>query len=421
MERLAGTSDLASVLNLIIDSLRDSLHADRATVYVYDAQSKELCISQAHGLSSMRFPVSGPGIAAEAARTGITINLPDAYADPRFNQGVDKATGYRTRNMLTIPLMSFDGGLEGVAQVLNKDPARGQAFDALDETVARALASQAAVAIRRARFIEGEKRKQKIEADLQLARSIQQSAFPQNLPTIPGFSVAAGSIPAEETGGDTYDFVDWGQIAPDRHGLLFVLADATGHGIGPALSVAQFRGMFLMAARVGLSLLDMARHLNEQLVNDLPPGRFVTAFWGHLDARSGASTPSDPAKLHYQSAGQAPILVVRADGSILDLPANSLPVGIATGIDPDPVEPIDLHPGDVFLLLSDGYFEAPSGNGSNEQYGNDRVIKLIRDHPLADAQGLLKALNSSVEAFAGGTKFPDDRTGIIIRRSLGGR
>jgi phosphoserine phosphatase RsbU/P len=425
MERLAASSDLNEVLALVIDALRDTLGADRATVYEFDAETRELVVHQAHGVEKFRFATRAEGsggIAGQCARTGTIINLPDAYADPRFNRDVDRKTGYRTTSMLTVPLMSFDGMLEGVAQVLNKGGGGGSgsgggvgvggapvAFDAADEALARALASQAAVAIRRAKLMLAERRKQKLERDLDLARDIQQSSFPQAIPQMPGYDIAACSIPSEETGGDTYDLLDWSAFYEGRRGLLFVLADATGHGVGPALSVAQFRGMFRMGARLGADVQTISRLADAQLEADLPMGRFVTACFAHLDPPTGLLT--------YDSAGQAPLVIVRAGGPgsrVEEIPANGVPAGVAPEIENEPVEPLELHPGDTFLLLSDGYFEAPSPDG--RYLGLEPIALCVQQNPSMPAAKLLAEINRMAEEFAGGTVLPDDRTAIVIRR-----
>ena len=413
MERLAASSDLTEVLALVIDALRDTLGADRATVYEFDSATRELVVHQAHGVEKFRFGTredGAGGIAGQCARSGEIINLADAYADPRFNREVDRKTGYRTRSMLTVPLMSFDGTLEGVAQVLNKGGESNPcAFDAADEALARALASQGAVAIRRAKLMLAERRKLKLERDIDLARDIQQSSFPQVVPQMPGYDIAAGSIPSEETGGDTYDLVDWSLVCEGRRGLLFVLADATGHGVGPALSVAQFRGMFRMGARLGADVCTISRLADAQLEADLPLGRFVTACFAHLDPVTGLLT--------YDSAGQAPLVIVRAGGPgsrVEEIPANGVPAGVAPELENEPVEPLELRPGDTFLLLSDGYYEAPSPAG--KYLGLEPIAAVVQHNPGMSASQLLDEINRVTEAFACSAVVPDDRTAIVIRR-----
>jgi phosphoserine phosphatase RsbU/P len=408
MERLAASTDLAEVLGLIIDSLRDCLGADRASVFQFDKQTQELYVRQGHGLAEIRFPIS-KGIAGESARAQTIINVPDCYADQRFNPEIDRRTGYRTRNMLTIPLCSEDaglGGLEGVAQVLNKDPAKGHAFDEMDESVARFLASQAAVAIRRARLIEAEVRKKKIEADLKVARSIQQSTFPKHIPQFDGYRIHAATVPADETGGDTFDLIDV-RTLDGPAGLIFLMGDATGHGVGPALSAAQFRSMIRMAVRLGAPLERALGQLNAQLVDDLPPGRFITALVGMLDPVAHTLT--------YSSAGQAPILLFGGDGTCEERGANGMPLGVDYDLPFDPVEPFPMLPGATLVLLSDGYYEALSPE--HEQFGVERVTSIVRARLAEPPAAILQAITDAARAFAGGRPFDDDQTAIIIQRT----
>ncbi|MCA3004757.1 MAG: SpoIIE family protein phosphatase [Planctomycetaceae bacterium] len=408
MERLAASTDLAEVLGLIIDSLRDCLGADRASVFQFDKQTQELYVKQGHGLAEIRFPIT-KGIAGESARLQAIINVPDCYADQRFNPEIDRRTGYRTRNMLTVPLCSEDtglGGLEGVAQVLNKDPARGAAFDEVDESVARFLASQAAVAIRRARLIEAEVRKKKIEADLKVARSIQQSTFPKQIPQFEGYRIQAATVPADETGGDTFDLIDL-RAVDGSSGLIFLMGDATGHGVGPALSAAQFRSMIRMAVRLGSPLERALGQLNAQLVDDLPPGRFITAMVGMLDPVGHT--------LSYSSAGQAPILFFHPDGQCEERGANGMPLGVDYDLPFDAVEPFEMRPGATLVLLSDGYYEAQSP--SHEQFGVERVVATVRSHLRESPEVILQAITEATKQFAGGRAFDDDQTAIIIQRA----
>lgn len=423
LERLASTSDLPEVLNLIIDSMRDCLRADRASVFQYDDKTKELFIAFAHGAGGQgqapaavfRFPVT-KGLAGEAASKRTIINVPDCYADARFNQEIDRKTGYRTRNLLTIPLIAFDGGLQGVAQVLNKHPDHGESFTAYDEHIARVLASQAAVAIRRAQSVEAEARKKKLELDLDVARKIQQSSWPRTVAQVPGYTIAARSVPAEETGGDAFDVIDLSAFdAPEytsalqagRHpGAVLILGDATGHGIGPALSAGQFLSMVRMGARLGCDVQHMTASLNAQLCQDLPAGRFVTAFVGRL-------CPGEHT-VEYDSMGQAPLILVRASGALENRAANGMPMGIDASLGADPIDPFTFEPGDVFALLSDGYYEAQ--NPAGEQYGEERAIEVIRQNLHRPAADILSAIDASLDAFAAGKPYYDDRTAIVVRR-----
>ncbi|HYE03297.1 MAG TPA: SpoIIE family protein phosphatase [Phycisphaerales bacterium] len=416
MERLAASSDLDEVLGLIVDSLRDCLDAERASVLQYDPARHELFATRAHGVgASLRFSAD-LGLAGEAVRTRRIVSVPDCYADPRFNRDVDRATGFRTRCLLSIPLASLDGKLEGVAQVLNKRPGRdGGVFGPGDEAVARALSSQAAIALRRARLLESERRKNKIEADLRIAKEVQQSTLPSLLPDVAGFDIAATTNPAEETGGDTFDLTPLGMPCPGGPGdpvsrVMILMADATGHGIGPALSVTQVQSMLRMAGRLGAPLTEIVCHLNALMCEALPAGRFVTAFLGELDAGRH--------EVAYVSAGQAPIVVVRASGEFECFDASTPPVGIDPDLKVRRTETVRFGPGDVLVLLSDGYYElrGPGGKG-DDMLGVERVVELVRAAIGGSAEEILGALIRGAAAFARGRPADDDQTAIIIKRT----
>ena len=389
----------------MIDALRDALGAERASVFQYDAARHELFATRAHGLpTDLRLPAD-IGIIGEAARARRIINIPDAYADERFNPEVDKATGFRTRCLLTIPLVDPEGELIGVAQVLNKRGDDGGVFGDEDERAARYVADQAAVALKRASLLESERLKEKLEADLQIARKIQESSLRDTLPELEGYDLAARTRPADETGGDAFDLLRLEGDGPGR--VAVFMGDATGHGVGPALSVVQVLAMLRMACRIDAPLDRVAYQINEQLCEDLPPGRFVTAFLGVLDA--GANT------LSWVSAGQAPLLFLRAgSGDDVSLGSNGMPFGIDTDFTPDPVEPFAFGPGDVFALLSDGYYEA-MGPG-DDMFGQARIIETIRAAIDRPASEILAALDAALGAFTGDRPADDDQTAVIIKR-----
>jgi signal transduction histidine kinase len=147
---MAATNDLRRLLQLVIDRSMELLDAERASLFLHDADSDELVSYIAAGEGEIRFPADR-GIAGATFRGGATIHVPDAYADPRFNQEVDRHTGFHTRNVVSVPLRDHEGELIGVLQVLNKRPG---AFSDQDLRLAETLSAQAGVALQRARLIE---------------------------------------------------------------------------------------------------------------------------------------------------------------------------------------------------------------------------------------------------------------------------
>jgi K+-sensing histidine kinase KdpD len=165
-----STLDLDKLLGLILKAASSSLGADRGTVYLVDDLKGELWSKVAQGdkMAEIRLPI-GKGIAGHVAKTGDTINIPDAYADDRFNPEVDKQTGYRTRNMLCMPMKNKDGKIIGVFQLLNK---REGAFDVEDEQFIDALSASASVAVENARVAQEMVQNERLSAVGRMASAI---------------------------------------------------------------------------------------------------------------------------------------------------------------------------------------------------------------------------------------------------------
>jgi len=422
--RLSESGDLESILGLVIDALRDLLRAERATVFEYDADTDELFTAVAHGIGQrddttvldgappppqiIRIPAS-KGIAGAAASSLEIVNIPDAYANARFNRAVDLATGFHTRNILAIPLIDHEHNLVGVAQVLNKIDGT---FDAADEEIALGLAAQAAVAMKRGRLMEDRLARDRMERDLLVARTIQQQTFPSDLPNMRGFDVAAMSVPADQCGGDAYDVLVLrdGEIctdADDPDAMQLLLADATGHGIGAALSSMQTRGMVRLGVRLGQSLARIAQETNGQMCEDLPGGRFVTAWMARLSQSTG--------DVESFSAGQGPLLIYRRESDEFEmLPTDGPPLGVFEWEEPVTVTLTTLAVGDALLALTDGFFEAESpAGGQFGQEGIEAIVRANRDEP---STTILRAIADAVLEFTDNGPPADDRTGIILIR-----
>ena len=405
--RLSAQFELRELLVEIVDASRNVLCADRGTVFLYDPEKRELYAEVATGIQELRFSID-QGIAGECARKREIINVSDCYADQYHNRAIDLKTGYHTHNMLTIPLVGLDDELVGVLQLLNS--AKGR-FDETDEQVATVLASQAAVAIQHTHLIEERMVKLKLERDLDLARDIQANLLPIDTQPPEGYDLAAFNRPADQTGGDIYDVILLPKIpehSGDAERMLLLLADVTGHGIGPALIATQVRAMVRLGLRLCNDLDKLFADINHQLTDDLDTSRFVTAFLGVLDAREHT--------VHYHAAGQGPLLHYHADtGRCEWRNASTIPMGIMTSPPIDRVEPMRLAPGDVIALLTDGFYEHP--NPAGEQFGQDRVGQVIHEHAGDSAQAMFEALLAVFTSHVEDVVQNDDLTALILKRN----
>lgn len=396
---MAVTTDLDVLLGTIVEATCEVLDCERATIFLYDGRNDQLYSRVAKGVDAIRFPADR-GIAGAAAKQRVCVNVPNAYADNRFNPDVDRKTGYLTRNLLTFPLENISGDLIGVLQALNK---RSGPFGEDDEHLARVLSAQAGVALDRGRLLEEYAEKQRMQHDLEIARSIQQALFPKQNPRLDGYEIAGWNQSADETGGDCFDFL---HLQDGR--LAVFLADATGHGIGSALVIAQCRSLLRALLSVSRDLQTVAVGVNKLLADDLQDDRFVTAFIGILDPQRNV--------IDYISGGQAPLLHVSSNG-VDSRAAGALPLAVLPDFTFDSPQRFEMVPGSTLVLLTDGFYETASPGG--ELFGEERVAGIIQAGVNTPLTELIDRLHAQIREFSGGAKQADDLTAVLIRRNLG--
>lgn len=347
-------------------------------------------------------PAAADGLAAACLASREALHTFDTAAEPRYRGSADAACGLRSRSLLSLPLLDHGREALGVLQVLRPD--EGPLPEA-DRRLAHALAAQCQLLIGQDRLLRQLRETIRLEDEIEVAREIQMSMLPAVMPELPGYDVCGRFVPAERAGGDLFDLVVLG-------GELFVLlGDATGHGFGPALSATQMQAMLRVAFRCGAGLDDAYRHVNDQLEEDLPDDRFITAFMGFLDPASH--------ELRYHSGGQAPILHFHADGGRCEaLPPTTFPLGALALDRPPQAERLRLAPGDLLALLSDGIFEYRDAAG--EPFGLARVEAVLRRVAQRPAAEIAAAILDAVRAHGRGAPQADDITIVLLRRDSGG-
>lgn len=399
---MAATHELDELLPLIIERSLELLAVERATLFLYHPDTNELIARIATGVEELRVPADR-GICGETLRTRKTLVINDAYNDERFNPQIDIDTGFRTRNIMSVPLLDYEGTIVGVLQMLNK---RSGAFNDEDVALADMLAAQSGVVLQRARLIRHYIEKQEMERAMQIARDIQQGLLPETPPNIDGYDIAGMSSPADETGGDMFDFVPM-----DNDGWALVVADATGHGIGPALVIAEMRAMLRTSVHLGKgqsgNVSEMLSTVNYLLAADLNSASFVTCFLGILNPKENRMT--------YASAGHGPMIFYNhSEDKFRNEPATGLPLGILDDTDYDKTETFSFQVGDMGIITTDGFFEA--ANSSGEMFGIERMHAVIRQHRDKPAAEIIGLLQQNVEEFCAGAPQADDLTAVIIRR-----
>jgi serine phosphatase RsbU (regulator of sigma subunit) len=263
--------------------------------------------------------------------------------------------------------------------------------------VLQTLALEASTILENARLLEQERAKQRLEHELEIARGIQQTLFPENLPTTGWFRAAAASIPSQQVGGDVYDIAEI-----DEDHWHFLVADVSGKGVSSALLAALLQGAFVLVPSEEDGITRMLGQLNRYIYERAEGEKYATLFYGAL-LRDGM--------LRWCNAGHCEPLVVSAGGALEVLESTSLPVGMLEGVEFD-VRSARLGPGDKLVIYSDGVSDARNPGG--DTFGAGRIRRLLREFAGLSAGELHLALTVAVTEFAGGTPQADDITLLVV-------
>jgi len=241
---------------------------------------------------------------------------------------------------------------------------------------------------------------ERTEFEMQTAKEIQQSFLPESPPDIPGFDLAAISLPASQVGGDFYDFIPVGR---DKLGI--VIADVSGKGVPAALFMALSRAIVRANAEGEPTVSEIIRRANRTISQEAKLGMFVTMFYGVLDTRQGV--------LSYVNAGHnPPFLYSQTSGDIHMLRARGVALGVLDGASFEQRE-IALKKGDIVVFYTDGITEAM--NDSEELYGNERLTGLVAGSAGLPAREIAGKIKDDVFAFAQDRPQHDDFTLVVMK------
>lgn len=301
---------------------------------------------------------------------------------------------------LAIPLVS-QGELVGL---LTLGPRLSeQDYSPDDRGLLNTLATQAAPAVRVAQLVREQqaeaRNRERIEQELRIARIIQQTLLPQQLPQINGWQLGAYYQPARAVGGDFYDF-----LAFEDGRLGLVIGDVTDKGVPAALVMATTRSMLRTAAQHGDSPGEVLERANNLLFPDIPPKMFVTCLYAILDPATG--------RLEYANAGHD-LPYLSHDGQASELRATGMPLGLMPDMHYEEKE-VHMARGDTLLLYSDGLVEAH--NPQRDMFSFPRLMSLVGQH--GDTGALIEYLLNELRAFTGiGWEQEDDVTLVTLQHT----
>ena len=257
------------------------------------------------------------------------------------------------------------------------------------------------------RLLEEVVEKKRLEQELEIAREVQATLFPKQLPHPPGMAVFGGCKAARTVSGDYYDF-----IVEDETHLNIVVGDISGKGISAALLMANLQAAMrsqLLShkhedpASVGQSLADVMTQLNRQIYLNSPLEKYATLFLSRYDA--------DARQLWYCNAGHLPPIVLDAQG------VRTLEVtGTVVGLLPDAVyqsKCIDMTPGTLLAIFTDGVTEAV--NGADEEFGDKQLLEALQQSRARTPEAIWDLVLSKVGEWQGGLPQHDDITLIVAK------
>ena len=329
----------------------------------------------------------------DSKREPVMVN--EIAADHRFHVSPGDALG----SLLMVPLIARHEMLGGL--FVTRDVTHG--FEKDDIETISVYAAQAAIAIENAQLFEERVEKERLSRELDIAREVQRKLLPQHLPVIGGLTIAASSVSAHEVGGDYYDFL---KLDDDR--MAFIIADVSGKGTSAAFYMAELQGVFRSVSRLTSSPAEFLDHANSALASALERHVFVSVIYGILDAREE--------HLVIARGGHCPAAMINLNGDARFIRTQGLGLGLdRSGLFRQSLveERIDLQPGDVFVLYTDGVVESRDAEGI--EYGYERLLDSLREYRHEDAPELHKSLLSDLNEFLDATDYDDDLSLVVLK------
>jgi sigma-B regulation protein RsbU (phosphoserine phosphatase) len=390
-QRINSILDLDVLLEEVVSDVAETFGYSRSGILLKVEETNELEIVAVRGwtinyhIKGDRFKIGEYGMVGHVGLTGESYYAPDVTKDPYYQVSEESS-----RSELDIPL-KVHGKLIGVFNFQHQD------FNAFSDSriqLLEALAGHVATAIENARLFQNERReKDRMSKELDEARNVQLSLFPDWKPNLPGFEINGLCLPSREVGGDWFDYI---KLDDGKIGL--VLADVSGKGIAAALLMASTRSILRMFAERGMSPSEVLGEVNRILIQDFPKAKFVTMIYAILD--SGNCTVT------FANAGHLPPIYKDASGTKFLKFESAFPLGIKEIIFNE--YKFEMKNNSTLLLYSDGITEAM--NSSFKEFGADKLIKLF-DKETPSVQILL----NEVRNFAGDYPPSDDITLLMIK------
>jgi sigma-B regulation protein RsbU (phosphoserine phosphatase) len=382
-----------------LELLREIIPVERAAIFLTAGLEDELSLSAccvAGEGSSGSFTISRT-ILNELLRQQNAILISDAQADTKFAEQKSIVES-KIRSAMAVPLYD-EGKVFGVLYADTTNPVHRFTEDYLRITAT--FGNILAAKMINCTLLKERQAKEILESELAAASQIQAGLLPREFPDIDGYSLSAFQIQSKQVGGDLYDVFR----LPDG-GILFLLADVSGKGMGAALLASNILASFRVLYSVEeLDLLEVTRRVSQQLLRSTRPEDFATLFVGLLGPETNT--------LRYLNAGHNPPMLVRHNGGVEYLEASGIPIG-AFDLAGWREGALELGVGDFLFVFTDGVPEAM--DGQQEEFGEQRLRRAVLGCRHQPPEELIESVMKEVKEFIGDTPPSDDTTVLVLRR-----
>ncbi len=412
VEQLSNCIEIANLINSelsigkllsnVMKTTKKTFLADAVSLLLIDEKTGDLTFQIALGdvgdeIKEIYRLKKGEGIAGTVALKGTPLNLEDVYLHPEFSPEYDKKTNYRTRAMLCVPL-KVHGKIIGVIQVINK-LIKPFVFSPEELEMLVTISSSVAVAIDTAKMHKIILQRETLERDLKLAREVQESFLPKELPLVETYRFAALNQPALEIGGDFYNFF---RLPGNKLGI--VLGDVSGKGISASLFMARLTSDLQYYTLLYPEPRELLTQINKVLCERAKRGMFVTLVYMLLDTVEN--------RIQIANAGH--VAPIYSDDEGTQLLGHDNKKGPPLGIIPDTEyeqETFELQNNSSVTIYTDGVIEAK--NTSGKLFGIKRLLKVIKMQP-NDPDLIVKGIINSVDKFTLTEGRSDDLTLLVF-------
>lgn len=408
-QQLLSRRDLDDLMTFIVDEVRTQLKADACAVLLTGLDADYLYFRAASGWSNnpvesaYRVPADESTGSGQVMRTQQVLLIEDLQAQDPPLWTSDWLASENYRAVAIVPLIA-EGQSIGTLVIDSREP---RTFSESDVRFLRLMANQVALALEKARLHQEELQRESIEKELDVARQIQMSMLPATAPQIEGWEFATHFEAARQVGGDFYDFFPLpGELG--RWGV--VIADVSDKGVPAALFMALSRTTIRNIALRGRAPAEVLSWANRYIQEDSQSDMFLSAFYAELNVHTG--------NLLYANAGHNPPLIWRAaEREFHELPASCPLLGVFSDIEVTATN-VELLPGDIIILYTDGVSEAV--NGTFDEFGLPRLKTIVRDLLTADPQASAEVIRAGIAGgvieFTDDTIQYDDMTLLIVKR-----